>query len=187
MNVDKKYCVQCLECNGVESEIDDEKNKHCLKCIEKYKMCQCNECGEYKSSTICNVDRNICDKCKWHVFKCCGNCKKDKQIGLFLDDDKYCGDCQSSMEIKCLKCGEKTNYYKLDNGKYCVNCQKSMLLKCKGCKNISTYSNFYYSRTRIWCKQCVVNRICIPFDRLLVEYKPKCEWTDVLFQICIQY
>lgn len=166
-----KYCLQCFSCKGEKIELHpNDHGDHCETCICRYNLQICDTCDKYKSSEVANI--STCLKCQWEWKQYCQKCEILKPKTLFLGNSEYCGDCQITMLKNCEKCGEETKYYKLDQGKYCSKCQKNMLLECKSCNNKFKYSKFYYCRTRIWCKNCIVKKICIPRDQLLVKYEP---------------
>lgn len=132
-------------------------------------MLSCDYCSKNKPKVVM-FDECTCNDCKWKCFRSCENCNILKPIAVFIGSDKYCGECQIVMKKKCDNCKKKYSYYELDNGKYCDECQKIIMLKCDWCKNECIYSNFYYSKTRIMCKKCVINNVCSPLNQVLIKY-----------------
>lgn len=168
----KKYCEQCLECCDIESKVYSKDNgNHCKECIRKYDLWRCNHCGKYKSKSLMNINEETCITCLREVRRICQNCEKSKALILFLADTQYCGECQYLMERKCIHCGKKQLYYTLDNGEYCIECQQNKLKICKGCNGDFKYSNFYYCKSRLYCKKCIT-KYRIESHKLLVKYEP---------------
>jgi hypothetical protein len=167
-----KYCLHCYECEGKKSIIKpNNESDYCAKCICNYEMTQCGLCCKYKPRSLFDND-DICTNCKLINVQCCKECDNYKPLISFLTNDQYCTECFFTMMKKCIRCEKKYKYYQLDNGKYCICCQQNMLLECNNCKNKKIYSDFYYTKTRIWCKKCVIKNYCNSFDVSLIKYEP---------------
>lgn len=166
-----KYCLQCFECEGKKSKVEQDKSDYCLECINKYDIQQCDWCLKNKPK-ILMFDDDTCTNCKWRITRPCENCRVSKPFVFFMNDKKYCAECQFSMKKKCDECGKKCKYYELDNGKYCSECQNKIMLKCNYCNDEYIYSDFYYTQNRIWCKKCAIDLHYIPYKQLLLKYEP---------------
>lgn len=175
-----KYCQQCFECKNIKTECHpNDQGNHCEKCIRNFNLQICDNCGKYKARTQFGTDGETCLDCQWHGIKTCDGCEQDKALILFPRNMKYCGECCFKIKKKCKGCNNKECYYKLDNGEYCYMCQQKTSLKCTNCNKKYIYSDFYFSERRIWCKKCVVNNICKPNNRLLIQYEP---FSDIIFK-----
>ena len=146
-------------------------SKYCKDCINTYGLINCDSCGEYNPREMIE-NETICINCKWRQSKLCKNCDAMKLRILFLDDDNYCGECQTTMLKGCDGCKKEIEYYKLDQGKYCVDCQQNIMVECNGCQENKKYNKYYYSQTREICEECVIET-CLRANHVLIKYGPK--------------